>query len=171
MTTDRRSNTIAGRHYPSLVKDDRYVLATGVTVTPGMILEVTGSTAQGYLEVQPHSNDGAAGVRTRIAEVRGHPPRGDGSRTPRKNQDYTEDGEMVEVVRFRQGDTTDNALLGAGEAVTEGTPLVPNGAGALRESAVDADGNYTELAATFAEAEEAVDNGAGTEPVRIEVAF
>lgn len=166
MTTDRRSKTVAGRQYPSIVKDDRYVLAADAEVTPGMLLEVVGETEGGkYLEVQPHS-EVAGPALTRFAEVRAHPPRGDQTRTLRKEQDYDEPGEMVEVIRFRDGDTSDNLLLADGEDVSAGDPLVSDGEGALQAAAADG----SEDAAIICEAEEAVNNTTG-EAVRIEVTF
>ena len=161
MSTDRRSKTIAGRNRPSEIKDDRYVLAAGATVTPGMLLEVVGETADGTMEVQPHSGAGEPVGRIIVAAERGHPPRGDQSRTLRKNQDYTDAGEFVEVLVFRKGDSSDNLLLADGESVVPGTPLVSDGAGGLAESTTDADGNYDQLGAVVVEADETRDNSSG----------
>ncbi len=157
MTTDRRSKTIAGRNYPSIVKDDRYVLAEGATVTPGMLLEVTGETTAGVLEVQPHSGVGSAVSRLLVAEVRGHPPRGDQTRTLRKDQDYTEAGELVEAVHFRRGDTSDNLLLADAASVTPGDPLVSDGAGGFQAAA----GDGTDEAGYVCEADGTLNNTSG----------
>jgi len=166
MTTDRRSKTIAGRNRPSEVKDDRYVLAAGATVTPGMLLEVAGETAGGTMEVQPHSTVAGLADRAIVAAERSHPPRGDQTRTLRKDQDYTDAGEFVEVLVFREGDSTDNALLADGESVASGDPLVSDGGGGLQAAA----GDGTEDAAVVANADETVDNTSG-EYARIEVTF
>lgn len=166
MTTDRRTNTVAGRNHDSIVKDDRYVLASGATVTPGMVLEVTGTTDQGYLQVQPHSTAAGPVTRGAVAEVRAHPPRGDQTRTLRKDQDYTDAGEMVEAVHFRPGDTSDNLLLATGNDVAPGDPLVSDGAGGLQA----ATGDGTDETGYLAEADEAINNTSGGY-VRIEGTF
>ena len=166
MTTDRRTKTIAGRNHPSVLKDDRYVLAAGATVTPGMLLEVSGETSDGALEVQPHSTAARNPGRLLFAEVRAHPPRGDQSRTSRKDLDYGQEGEMVEAVHFRPGDGTDNALLADGESVTPGDSLVSDGAGGLQAAA----GDGTEEGAYVCEADETLNNTSG-DYARIEVTF
>lgn len=166
MTTDRRSKTIAGRNYPSIVKDDRYVLGDDSTATPGMLLEVTDETDQGYLEVEPHSTEGGPVSRVLVAEVRSHPPQGDQTRTLRKNQDYEDAGEAVEAVHFRPGDTSDNLLLADGEDVSPGDALVSDGAGGLQA----ATGDGSEDAAIVCEADEAINNDTG-DYARIEVTF
>ncbi|AXR80793.1 hypothetical protein [Natrarchaeobaculum sulfurireducens] len=164
MTTDRRSKTVAGRQYPSVVKSDRYVLADDADpVYPGMLLEVTGVTDQGYFEVQPNSRAGE-NVPLIFAEVRAHPPRGDQTRTYRKNQPYEEPGEMVEAVHFRPGDTTDNAFLAAEEVAAPGEALVADNAGGLTVHVDEEEG------AKLCEAQEDVEAPADDE-ARIEVIF
>jgi len=166
MTTDRRSKTIAGRNRPSENTDERYVLASGATVTPGMLLEVAGETAEGTMEVQPHSTAAGPVDRVIVAVNRSHPPRGNQTRTLRKNQDYTDAGELVETLVFREGDSTDNALLADGESVAPGDPLVSDGGGGLQA----ATGDGTDETGFVAEADETVDNTSG-EYARIEVTF
>jgi hypothetical protein len=97
---------------------------------------------------------------------RSHPPRGDQTRTLRKNQDYDQEGEFVEVLVFREGDSTDNALLADGESVAPGDPLVSDGGGGLQA----ATGDGSDETGFVATADETVDNSSG-EYARIEVTF
>lgn len=80
-------------------------------------------------------------------------------------------GSLVSIIRPEGGYL--NLPLAAGENVAVDVPLVPNGAGAVRESGTDADGNYNELGALVGYAQEAVDNSGGTEvtQVPVEVTF
>lgn len=125
-------------------------------VDPGMLVEVTGSVDTGAdtaREVQAQSGAGVP-VPFRLALEYSHTGLG-------IDDEYTADDHM-EFRHFKPGEEG-YAFLAAGEAVTEDDLLVSNGDGTFR-AAPDDD---SENDAAIAVATEAVDNGAGDEPVRL----
>ena len=125
-------------------------------IEPGMLVEVTGGVDTGVdttRELQAQSGD-AVPVAFRLAMEYSHTGRG--------IDDTYEEDEHVEYRHFKAGEEG-LAWLADGEEVTEDDLLVSNGDGTFRA----AEGDGSEDAAAIAVATEAVDNGAGEEPVRL----
>jgi hypothetical protein len=125
-------------------------LTASKDITPGMILEFAGTTV---LTIQPHSNASAIPSPKLVADVA--PWRlGQGI-----DDDYDEDGELVQVHHLLPGDQF-YALLAAGENVDSyADRLGSDGAGALQVATTYA----------FLRPLELVDNSAGYVSVRIRV--
>lgn len=112
-------------------------------------------------DIQNHSTDGARGMQILVAVD-------DRDRGMEFGDTYTAGDDATKFLACSGGGV--HLRLAAGEAVTEGAPLVPAAGGPVRESAVDGTtGEYTELGAVVAVAAEAIDNSAGTEPAQIAV--
>lgn len=124
-------------------------------VTPGELLERTGTDSDGNPQFAAHST-AAGAAKARFAKEYSH--------TGMSIDDDYSDGDHME---YRDGIPGDrfNAFLAAGENVSEGDKLVSAGNGALQ--AVTGDG--TDAAVIVAEAYEGLDNSGGADPVRIEV--
>lgn len=132
------------------INEQEYPLATGKDITPGMLCELTGTTA---LSIQPHSNASAIPAEVLVANVA--PWRlGSGLEDP-----FDQDGESVPVHKALPGDKL-YMLLAAGEQVDSfADRLGSNGDGTIQ------------IATTYAFLKplELVDNSAGYESVRIRV--
>lgn len=134
---------------------DEGEVASGVTVTPGMGVEVTGTNADGDFQLQPVSTAGKTGAQARFAREQRVPPRAESGSV--LDQVY-QAGEHIEFRVFRAGDVVENALLAAGgdlatasqATVTPGDVLAFYSDGSLKVSAT--------AGAEVAIAREAVDN-------------
>jgi len=90
------------------------VVATGATVYPGMIVEITGENSD-YEEtpqVQPVSSVEKIGENFRVALTPDTPPKGDDTDIPRQHE-YTE-GEHIQFAVVQSGAIVQNALLADG---------------------------------------------------------
>lgn len=88
-------------------------VASGVTVTPGMLLEQTGVSDDGEKPlVQPVSTADEADPEVMVALAPDAPPKGNDADLP-INHEY-EAGENIQFRIFRSGDTIQNAVLAAG---------------------------------------------------------
>jgi len=90
------------------------VVASGATVYPGMIVEVTGENSD-YEEtpqVQPVSSVEKIGESFRVALTPDTPPKGDDTDIPRQHE-YTE-GEHIQYAVVQPGAIVQNALLADG---------------------------------------------------------
>lgn len=147
---------------------DRRDGEAGAAVTPGELLEVTGVSSRNEKTLQPHSStpstdtEGAAIPRFAI----------EGKAGKGINDDYAA-GDYMEYRSYLTGEEV-YAFLDAGESVASDDPLESAGNGALKihDGSADADTTATQTyydGAIVAHAIEAVDNSAGTSPVRIKV--
>ena len=138
------SKSVITRNSAATVEDEG---TAGAEITPGMLVarDVNG-------EYIPHPNAGHP--VSEVAVLNQFDPEKDLA-------DPTPAGARVDTEHLAAG-VEFQALLADGEAVDETTPLVSDGAGGVRESATDADGNYTELEGVVGYPTEAVSNSSGS---------
>ncbi|MDJ1434781.1 hypothetical protein [Halostagnicola sp. A-GB9-2] len=123
-----RSRKVGSRREIGSAIERRYRLDEDATVTPGMLLEITGVDDDGVPLVASQSGDGE-NVAVRIAIEKKT-----GSKQPReepKDVDQTEAGDEVRAYVLRPGEGDENGL--AGGAITAGEPVVSNGDGTFAE--------------------------------------
>ncbi len=131
-------------------------VASGATVTPGMILEQTGQNGDGDPLVAPVSSVDETDPEVLVALVPDAPPKGDDSDIP-INHEYSA-GENIQMRVFRPGDTIQNAVLAAGSdlasssdaTVTYGDKVGTNDDGSVKAT--------TTAAAALATVDDDVDN-------------
>lgn len=143
------------------------VVATGATVTPGMLVEVTNLADDGTLTVQPHSTDGEMPSVPLFVDVL--PYSGDTTTDAAPVADTESDGDYVKVIGAKRYNRV-NALLAAGADLAAGSDanisqyedLASAGDGTLRST-------ETTAGSTFAHSREANDNSAAAagETVRL----
>jgi hypothetical protein len=136
------------------------VVASGETITPGAVCEVTGLNSDDVVEVAPVDEVDKTDPQVLIAQEPDAPPRTTDADTP-INHEY-DAGEAIQLRVYRSGDTIQNLLLAAGSDlasasdanISPGDTLGTNDDGAVKAT--------TTAAAGFAVAEDDVDNsGAG----------
>lgn len=143
-----RSHKVGSRREIDSAIQRTYRLDEDATVTPGMLLEITGVDDDGTPLVAPQSGDGE-NVAVRIAKEKKT-----GSQTPReepKDVDYTNAADEVRAYVLRPGEGDENGL--AGDAISEGEPVVSNGDGTFREFDGEADDEGAKLAVALEDAQ------------------
>ncbi|MXV62069.1 hypothetical protein GS429_08345 [Natronorubrum sp. JWXQ-INN-674] len=144
-----RSHKVGSRREIDSAIERTYRLAEAVAVTPGMLLEVTGVDDDGTPLVAPQRGDGE-NVSVRIAIEKKT-----GSDTPReepKDVDITEPGDEIRAYVLRPGEGDENGL--AGDAISEGEPVVSNGDGTFREHVDEDEGAKLAVALEDAQADD-----------------
>jgi hypothetical protein len=161
-----RSRTlVTGRDYGDDVPYKEGEVASGATIYPGMLLEVTGENSDGEPLLQPKSTDDDGDAAVRVALTPESPPKTASADSDVPREHEYDAGESVQYQVFRPGDEIQNGLLADGTALTTasnatvaiGDKLVTYSDGSVRTGGTA--GN------AIAEATEAVDNsgGGGTE--------
>ncbi len=138
------------------------VVATGATVYPGMIVEITGENSD-YEEtpqVQPVSSVEKIGENFRVALTPDTPPKGDDTDIPRQHE-YTE-GEHIQFAVVQSGAIVQNALLADGNNLATASDATISYDDAL---GTNDDGSLqltTAGGSVLCRAREAVDNSGGS---------
>lgn len=149
--------------------DDTKDGVASAVITPGELVEQSGTNADGDRQFQPHATAPATDT--------------EGAALPRFALEYGKAGKGIDEdyasgdhMEYRTGLAGDEfyAWLDAGENVSADDPLESAGNGALRQhtGSDDADATTTQTyydGAIVAHAAEAVDNSGGGSPVRIRV--
>jgi hypothetical protein len=144
---------IIGKAYGSDTAYKEGEVASGNTIYPGMLLEVTGDNGDGDPTLAPVSTVDAE-VPFRVALVPESPPKGNDSDDPIEHE-YSA-GENVQYYVARAGDEIQNALLGNGENVSG----LPQALGANSDGSL---ATTTTNGATLARALEDIDNSGGSD--------
>lgn len=153
------------RSYTEIIANGEYEykegqVASGATVYPGMVLEVTGETSDGEKIVQPVSSVEKIGESFRVALTPESPPKGDDADLPR-NHEYSA-GENLQFAVCQPGCEVQNALVADGSGlasssdatVSEDDALGSNDDGSLQVT--------TAAGSVLCRAREAVDNSTGS---------
>lgn len=157
-----RSRTlIFGRDHGDDVPYKEGEVASGATIYPGMILEVSGTNSDGEPLVQPVSTVDKLGAPVRIALTPESPPKTSSADSDIPRQHEYSAGEHIQYQVARPGDVIQNALLADGGVlgtasnadVSIGDSLGTNDDGTVKITSTGG--------AVFGEALEAVDNSAG----------
>ncbi len=90
-------------------------VASGATIYPGMVLEITGTNGDGDPLLAPVSTVDKPDAAVRVALTPTAPPKGNDADEPREHE-YSA-GEVVQYQVFRSGDTIQNGLLADGTAL------------------------------------------------------
>jgi hypothetical protein len=135
-------------------------VASGETIYPGMLVEVTGDNGDGDPTLQPCQNVDAE-IPVRVVLTPESPPKGNDSDIPIEHE-YSA-GENVQYYVARPGDEIQNALLANGENVGG----LPQALGANNDGSL---ATTTTNGATLARALEDVDNSGGGDQAGISAA-